>query len=163
MKKMHLDRHAYSEFVEIYCLLLRTLFVCNDWFKVDSSIGLSADSNRFSLMRSLIWGPSNTPAVIFASLFCGNFSWRNANYSSSLSNASTKFFSRPSLTWRGGSNILIGSTQKEEKKALWDAGYQHGYPTSIYSKDVLYNSLEVQGYVQQLWDLYSSTIYVCGN
>ena len=31
------------------------------------------------------------------------------------------FFIRPSLIWRGGSNIFVGST-REQNKTLWDPG-----------------------------------------
>ena len=79
--------------------------------QAESSAGFNASSKLVSLMSSLIWGPSNIPALIFSMLFCWNFWWRKANPLPSLSNAFTKFYMRLSLMWRGRSNILIGSTK----------------------------------------------------
>ena len=129
-----------------------------------TSAGFSASSKLVSLMSSLIWRPSNIPALIFSILFRWNFWWRKGNPLPYLSNAFTKFFMRTSLMWRGGSNILLGSTRGWDKKfcdpgfnpcldgtLVWhNAGHQHGYPKSTKSMDNLSNHLGVLGWVQQL-------------
>ena len=79
--------------------------------QAEGSTGFSASSKLVPLMSSLIWEPSNIPALIFSMLFCWNFWWRKANPLPSLSNAFTKFYMRLSLMWRGRSNILLGSTK----------------------------------------------------
>ena len=90
--------------------------------QTESSAGFSALSKLVFLMSSLIWGPSNIPALNFSMLFCWNFCWRKANPLPSLSNALTKFFMRPSLIWRGGSNILLSSPRGWDR-TLCDPGF----------------------------------------
>ena len=90
--------------------------------QAEMSEGFSASSKLVSLMSFLIQGLSNIPILIFSMHFRWNFWWRKANPLPSLFNAFTKFFMRPSLMWRGGSNILLGSTRGWDR-TLFDPGF----------------------------------------
>ena len=114
-------------------------------------------------------------------LFRWNFWWKKANtleeVFASLSNAITKFFLRPSLMWRGGSNILLGSARRWDREMcnqvlilvlmvtlVWhNAGHQHDNPISTESMHTLPRHPEVLGWVQQLCNLHRVTIYVSGS
>ena len=74
-----------------------------------SSLGARADWR--SLKSWHIWGPMNTPALIFYTLCLGNFSHTNENAVPFLSSVYTEFFMRPNLIYRGGSNNVHGSTR----------------------------------------------------
>ena len=64
---------------------------------------------KYSSLNS-ICGPMKTPSFTLASLRRGNFLRRYKNASPVLSIAFTKFFMRPSFTWRAGSITLLDST-----------------------------------------------------
>ena len=65
--------------------------------------------NISSLKSLLIWGPTKTTSLIFASLSRGNFSATYLKAGPVRSMAFTKFFIRPSLMFRGGNRILCHS------------------------------------------------------
>ena len=124
--------------------------------QAESSAGFSTSS----LMSSLIWGPSNIPALRFSMLFRWNFWWSKANPLLPLSNVFTKFFMRPNLMGVGAISCSVQPEGRTERcmtlvlilvlmaTLVWhNAGHQQGYFISTESMDTLCSHFEVLGSV----------------
>ena len=105
-KKVYFHWHSCIKFSEIlhnHLLILVVKEVDNDWFQRQPCWefnGIQWFIKLASFMSSLIWIPSNTPALSFSMLSRLNFSQRKIKPLPSLFNAFTKFFMSPSLMCR---------------------------------------------------------------
>ena len=63
-----------------------------------------------SFISPRIWGPSNTPALIFSSVMAQNFTHRYSKQSASLSSVFKSCFTKPSVICSGGRRTFSGFT-----------------------------------------------------
>ena len=108
----------------------------------------------------------NTPTLIVSKLSLGNFSHKTENAGPFLSGTFAKFFMRPNLICRVGSNTLHWSTRnwlatffvpgyvmyEKASSSCCNEHFWHAYPIRIRNNRILYNTFAVTS----RWQLHSN-------